>query len=81
MEVAQSAPTASTVELRLAAIALQRRLTGEIQTYEQRYELRSVDLEDALKSGRIHETAEVVDWVISYRTLLGLADELKAPAQ
>ncbi len=83
MKVAQTEPaeSTSTAELRMTAVALERRLASEIRTYEERYEIRSTDLEQALRSGTIRETAEIVDWVISYRTLLGLADELQARAQ
>lgn len=65
-------------ELSFVAASLERRLASKIETFEQRYELASADLERALRSGQIRETAEVNDWWISYRTLSGLADERKA---
>jgi hypothetical protein len=68
----------SPAELRLAAVTLERRLSGQVRSYEERYELRSADLEQALRSGTIRETAEIADWVVANRTLAGLADELQA---
>lgn len=72
---------ASPAELRLAAVSLERRLSLKVQAYEQRYELRSADLEQALRTGAIRETAEIADWVIAHRTLIGLVDELQARAE
>ena len=71
-------PDTSPAELRLAAVSLERRLSVQVRTYEERYELGSADLEQALRSGEIRETAEIADWVIAHRTLIGLADELQA---
>jgi hypothetical protein len=71
-------PDTSPAELRLVAVALERRLSVQVRTYEERYELESADLEQALRSGEIRETAEIADWVIAHRTLIGLADELQA---
>ena len=65
-------------ELLHAGLALAARLQDEIRQYEARYELRSVDLETALKRGDIRETAEVAQWVIAYRTLRGLTDARQA---
>lgn len=70
-------PDASSAELRLAAVSLERRLSHQVRAYEARYELESADLEQALRAGVIRETAEIADWVIAYRTLIGLADELQ----
>jgi sirohydrochlorin ferrochelatase len=75
---ASTATVVSPAELRLAAVALERRLSEQVRAFEARYELGSADLEQAVRSGVIRETAEVADWVIAYRTLLGLADELQA---
>ncbi len=74
-------PLESAVELRVNATVLERRLSAELQTYEARYELRSGDLERALRAGEIRETAEIVAWLITYRTLIGLEDEIKARAE
>lgn len=83
MKATQAAPPPASVpnELRLAAVALERRLTLEIQAYEERYEIRSADLDEALRSGGIRETSEIAGWVVAYRTLLGLVDELQARPQ
>lgn len=74
-------PETNPAELRLAAVSLERRLSLEVRAYEERYELASADLEQALRSGVIRETAEIADWVIAYRTLIGLADELQTRSQ
>lgn len=71
-------PDTSPAELRLAAVSLERRLSVQVRTYVERYELGPADLEQALRSGEIRETAEIADWVIVHRTLIGLADELQA---
>jgi hypothetical protein len=78
MRAMQTPPLESAVELKVTAKALERRLSSELQAYEARYELRSKDLEKALRVGEIRETAEIVDWLITYRTLLGLQDEIQA---
>lgn len=71
-------PDPTPAELHHAGLSLATRLRDEIRQYEARYELRSVDLEAALKRGDIRETAEVAQWVIAYRTLRGLTDERQA---
>ena len=62
-------------ELRQAGRMLASRLQREIRVYEERYEIPSDRLEEALVRGEIRETAEVANWVIAYRTLRNLADE------
>lgn len=71
----------SPAELRLAAVSLERRLSLKVRAFERRYELPSADLAHALRTGVIRETAEIAEWVIAYRTLIGLADELQARGQ
>ncbi len=68
----------SPAELGRAREALEARLLAEIRTFENRYELRSADLDAALERGEIRETAEVAQWVIAYRALRGLSDERQA---
>lgn len=60
------------VRLQANREALVRQLRSRLWTYEARYELRSADLEEALTSGRLHETAEVCAWVIAYQTYRAL---------
>jgi len=69
----QADPTSA--ELRQAGRMLASRLRREIRVYEERYEIPSDRLEDALVRGEIRETAEVANWVIAYRMLRNLADE------
>lgn len=68
-------------ELRLAAVSLERRLSMEVRAYEDRYEVESADLDQALRAGVIRETAEISAWVIAHRTLIGLADELQTRSE
>lgn len=79
--VPTKSPDASPAELRMAAVSLERRLSRKVRAYEQRYEIRSADLEHALRTGAIRETAEIAEWVIAHRTLIGLVDELQARAE
>ena len=81
MRAMQTPPLESAVELQVNATVLERRLSSELRAYEARYELGSADLERALRAGEIRETAEIVDWLITYRTLLGLDDEIQARAE
>ena len=74
-------PDASPAELRLAAISLERRLSLKVRAFELRYELQSADLQEALRAGPIRETAEIAEWVVAHRTLMGLADELQARSE
>jgi len=71
-------PDPSPTELAEARAALEARLLTEIREFENRYELPSADLDEALDRGLIRETAEVAQWVIAYRTLRGLSDERQA---
>lgn len=71
----------SATELRLAAVSLERRLSQRVKAFEERYELRSVDLESALRAGSIRETAEIAEWVVAHRALKSLADELQARSE
>lgn len=72
---------ATPAELRHAGRALATRLRGEIRIFEERYELPSDRLEGALTRGEIRETAEVVEWLIAYRTLRDISDERQARAE
>lgn len=74
-------PAASPAELRLAAVSLERRLALKVRAFEERYELPSADLQQALRTGAIRETAEVAEWVVAHQALLGLADELQARSE
>ena len=74
-------PDTSPAELRLAAVSLERRLSAQVRTFEERYELKSADLEQALRAGVIRETAEIADWVIAHKALIGLADEIQARSE
>ena len=81
-EVVHAQPSdPSSAELRLAAISLERRLSLKVRAFEERYELRSADLERALRTGSIRETADIAEWVVAHRTLMGLADELQARSE
>ncbi len=48
--------------------ANRRRLTAEVRqalgAFERRYELPSGQVEQALRDGRLHETADICDWLI-----------------
>ena len=82
MRAVQAQPSdPSSAELRLAAISLERRLSLKVRAFEERYELRSADLDRALRTGSIRETAEIAEWVVAHRTLMGLADELQARSE
>jgi hypothetical protein len=72
---------ATTAELHEAGRSLAIRLRREIRLMEARYEMTSDRLEGALVGGEIRETAEVVEWLIAYRTLRDLADEREARRQ
>ena len=74
-------PDPSSAELRLAATSLERRLSLKVRAFEERYELRSADLEPALRTGSIRETAEIAECVVDHRTLMSLADELQARSE
>ena len=54
---------------------LLRELRSKARQYEARHELRSTELEAALASGRLHDTAEVCDWVIAVHTIRALERE------
>ena len=45
---------------------LEQELKRELNQYEQRYELKSENLELAFKAGKIKDTAEICNWAISY---------------
>ncbi len=53
-----------------------RRLLAElvplIRSFEERYELRSADLSQALADGRIMDTEEICDWLIAWETYRAL---------
>ena len=74
-------PDPGPAELRLAAISLERRLALKVRAFEERYELPSAELRQALRTGAIRETAEVAEWVVAHQTLLGLADELQTRSE
>lgn len=38
-------------------------LDARLRTFEQRYELRSSDLRDALVHGTLRDTADVIEWL------------------
>lgn len=44
-------------------------LRREIQTHERTFGVKSSDLHAALRDGRLRETSEVCDWIISYEVL------------
>ena len=52
-----------------------RRLESYVQSMEIRYECPSTFAEEAVRRGRMTETAEVSRWLTSYRTLLRLRNE------
>ena len=45
-----------------------KELKKRIHQYENRYELKSENLDEELSAGRIKDTAEVCDWVIAFHT-------------
>lgn len=49
-------------------IMSRRRLTARVQQalsdYERRYELPSDHVAQALRDGRLHETADICDWLV-----------------
>jgi len=53
---------------------LLRETRATMRRYELRYELRSADLEAALRAGTIRETWEVCDWLFALRTHRELAE-------
>jgi hypothetical protein len=53
-------------------------LDARLRVFEQRYELRSADLADVLRSGRLHETAEVSEWLFWVGVRSHLAREARA---
>ncbi len=83
MKRVEQVPKAEPTPLQLAHAgqALAERLTKEVKVFEDRYELTSERLEDALLRGEIRETAEVAQWLIAYRTLRGLQSERETEAQ
>lgn len=56
-----------------------RTLAAELHDYEARYQIPSEDLADALDDGRLHETAEIADWLISLDAYQALTRERSAP--
>ena len=56
-----------------------RRLVHDYQhrvaQYERRYELKSEELNGALKQGRLRETAEVAAWLLLLLALAALASD------
>ena len=65
----------SEVELLIAQRRLEADLRSRIRSLESRYEIRSDQLEEAVGSGSIRETAEVAEWTVMWRTLRGLRSE------
>ncbi|MBI2320944.1 MAG: hypothetical protein HYU88_02320 [Chloroflexi bacterium] len=53
---------------------LLKELRRRICDYEARYELRSDQVRKELKAGRLRETAEICDWVISIEAYQALQD-------
>lgn len=47
---------------------LQKELARRLRHFEAVYGLKSAELEAALKTERLTETAEVCDWLITYHT-------------
>ena len=56
----------SAEELEANRPRLLEELRRELNQYETRYELRSERVEEELKAGRLRETSEICDWVITY---------------
>ena len=44
-------------------------LAARLRTYEIRFGLPTSELDAALRTGRVVESADVTDWLIGYRTL------------
>ncbi len=66
--VVKDAMWPSTERLSLNARELIERLRQEIGGYEARIGVPSDRLEDELRAGRLSETAEIADWLISLKT-------------
>lgn len=58
---------------------LLRTLAAELHAYEVRYQIPSEDLAGALDAGRLYETAEIADWLISLDAYQALTRERSAP--
>lgn len=54
---------------------LLKELRRRIRGYETRYELPSDQVKKELTAGRLRETAEICDWVISIEAYKALQDE------
>ena len=51
---------------------LLRELAPRLRAFEERYEMPSAMLADALASGRVVDTEDVCDWVIDWETYCAL---------
>jgi hypothetical protein len=76
--VAQRVTWPSAEELEANRRNLIRRLQATIADYETRHGIRSDQLRAELTAGRIRETAEIADWLISFKTLRKLQHERPA---
>jgi len=44
-------------------------LEGRVREYERRYEIPSNEVHEAIEDHRLHETADVVQWIFAIRAL------------
>lgn len=51
---------------------LKKQLAAELRACEKKYGIKSADLQVALESGVIYESAEVATWVVSYSAYVAL---------
>ena len=51
---------------------LRQELARRWRHFEAVYGVKSADIEGELQAGRLHETAEVCEWLIAYHTYLAI---------
>jgi len=51
---------------------LESDLRSRLVAFENRYEIASADVEQAVDRGQVRETAEVAEWIVLWRALVRL---------
>lgn len=49
--------------------AMRNNLSRRIRKYERRYEVTSEEMATRLRSGCVHDTAEIIEWMQAYHVL------------
>ncbi len=57
-----------------------RRMERFVQRFERRYEMTSDEMVELVKTGRFRETAEIGQWLTTYRRLKDFRDHVKGGA-